>query len=100
MSTPSISVVNCGSALSFASALRQSYSVCPVARERLDRRQLHALRPIWDELPGGPASRVDAATQLVQLLVGNLDVKGTDVGGGLDGGAHDYLLLKSLLGFG
>ena len=27
MSTPSISVVNCGKALSFASALRQSYSV-------------------------------------------------------------------------
>jgi hypothetical protein len=27
MSTPSISVVNCGSALSFASHLRQSYSV-------------------------------------------------------------------------
>ena len=27
ISTPSISVVNCGSALSFASTLRQSYSV-------------------------------------------------------------------------
>jgi hypothetical protein len=27
MSTPSISVVNCGSAFSFASHLRQSYSV-------------------------------------------------------------------------
>ena len=27
MSTPSISVVNCGSAFSLASALRQSYSV-------------------------------------------------------------------------
>ena len=31
----------------------------PVAGERLDRRQLHALRPVGDELPGGPARRLD-----------------------------------------
>ena len=60
----------------------------PVAGERLKRRQLHALRPIVDELLAGPARRGDAATQLGELLIGNVDVEGTDVGGGLNGGTH------------
>src|SRR6476660_1665318 len=41
----------------------------PVAREVLYRRQLHALRPIGDEFPGRPASRIDAAAQLVDLAL-------------------------------
>src|SRR5580704_1331588 len=40
MPTPSMSVVNCGSAFSLASQRRQSYSVAPVAGELLDPRQL------------------------------------------------------------
>jgi hypothetical protein len=41
----------------------------PVANERLDRRQLHALRPIGDELTGGPARRRKATAQLNELLL-------------------------------
>ena len=36
----------------------------PVASQRLQRRQLHALRPVVDELLAGPASRRDAPTQI------------------------------------
>ena len=56
----------------------------PVAGELLDRRQLHALRPICDQLRGGPARSGDAVAQLGELLFGNVDVEGTDVDGGLD----------------
>ena len=38
----------------------------------------------WAEL----MRRLDAATQLGELLVVNLDMEGTDVGCGRDGGAH------------
>ena len=78
ISTPSISVVNCGSAFSLASALRQSYSVRPVAGERLQRRQLHALGPVGDELLGRPASRLDPAAQLDELSLRNLDLERAD----------------------
>ena len=37
----------------------------PEAGERLGRRQLDALRPIVDELPGGPARRGDALTEVL-----------------------------------
>ena len=63
----------------------------PVARELLQRSQLDTLRPIWDELPGGPARRRDAPTQVVHLLLWNLEVEGPDLGCGVDG-AHDDLL--------
>ena len=42
----------------------------PVAGELLQRRQLHALRPILDELLGGPAGRRDAPTKLIELGLG------------------------------
>jgi hypothetical protein len=96
MSTPSISVVNCGSALSFASAFAPVVVGRPVARERLQCRQLHALRPIFDELLAGPVSRGYAPTHLGQLLFWDIDVEGTDVDGGLDGGAHDDLLASAV----
>jgi hypothetical protein len=63
----------------------------PVPRELLQRRQLDALRPVRDELLAGPARRRDAAAQVVQLLLRNLDVEGLDLGCGLDGAAHDKL---------
>jgi hypothetical protein len=37
---------------------------------------LHALRAIVDELAGRPARRFDAAAQLSELLVRNLEVEG------------------------
>jgi hypothetical protein len=64
----------------------------PVARQLLQRRQLDALRPIWDELLAGPARRSDATTQLGELLFGNLDTEGPDLSCGLDGATHDDLL--------
>ena len=63
----------------------------PVTRELLKRRQLHALRPISNKLPGGQTPRGDPAAQLGELLLGDIDVEGTDLGGGLDGTAHDNL---------
>jgi len=75
MSRPSISVVNCA----------------PVARELLQRRQLHALRRVFDELLGWPAHRGDAAAQLSELLFWNVDVEGANLSGVFDGG-HDQLL--------
>jgi hypothetical protein len=67
----------------------------PVARELLQRRQLHALRPIFDKLPARPARRRDAPAQVVKLLLWNLDVERPDLGGGLDGAAHDDFLSRS-----
>jgi hypothetical protein len=50
----------------------------PVARERLHRRQLDALRPIGDQLPRGPARRTEANAQRSQLLLRDLDPKRAD----------------------
>src|SRR5215207_2194892 len=70
--------------------LRQRVQLClalapivicgPVARELPQRRELHALRPIFDELLAGPASRLDAAAQLDELLFGNVEAEGVDFG--------------------
>ena len=65
--------------------------VRPIVRERPCRRQLHALRPIGDELLAGPARRRDAPAEVVDLLLWNLDVKGPDLGCGVDGAAHASL---------
>ena len=76
MSTPSISVVNCGSAFSRRLALAPVVLGRPVAGELPQRRQLHALRPILDELLGGPACRRDAPAEVVELGLGRVEVKG------------------------
>ena len=60
----------------------------PVARELLERRLLDALRSVRDELVGGPAHRRDAPTQVVDLLLWDLDVERANVGRGRDGDAH------------
>jgi hypothetical protein len=41
----------------------------PVARQRLHRGELHALRPVVDELAGRPARRFDTTKQLNELLL-------------------------------
>ena len=50
----------------------------PVAGERLDGRQLHALRPIGDELHRGQARLGEAATQRSELLPRNPDPEPVD----------------------
>ena len=55
--------------------------VRPVAGELLQRRQLHTLRAIGDELLARPTSRLDAAAQFVELVLGNLDSERADVSG-------------------
>src|SRR5262249_56235008 len=63
----------------------------PVLGERLQRRQLDALRGVVGELLGGPARRLDPPAQILDLLLWYLDLEGPDLGGGLGGGAHNYL---------
>ena len=61
----------------------------PVAGELLDRRQLHALRAIGDQLPGGQACRGDAAAELGELLLRDVDLERADRGRvGLGAGAR------------
>ena len=71
---------------------------CPVASELLDGRQLHALRSICDQLPGGPPHRSDATAQVLQGLVRNVNAEGTNLDGGLGDGAHDDLLANAVSG--
>ena len=52
----------------------------PVAGELPQRRQLHALRPILDELLGGPACRLDAPAQFGQVSLRKLHLKRTKSG--------------------
>ena len=76
MSCPSISVLNCGSAFSLASHRAPVVIDRPIVGQRLDRRQLHALRTVRDQLLGGPPHRRDPPTQLNQILFRNGDLKG------------------------
>ncbi len=80
MSSPSISVMNCGTAFSFASHLRQSVLGLPIAREFLDRRELHALGLVGHCLTIGQPRRCDALAEINQRLVGNADAERTDRG--------------------
>jgi hypothetical protein len=58
----------------------------PVTREFLNRRQLHALRPIFDQLLAGPARRENPSAQFSELLFRNVDAEGADCGMGSHGG--------------
>src|SRR5215208_5384739 len=66
--------------LQFRLALAPVVLVVPVARERLHRRQLHALRGILDGLLLGPARRRDARPQVLELRLRDADVEGADGG--------------------
>src|SRR5215218_8871668 len=48
----------------------------PVARELLHRRELHALREIFDGLLFGPARRRDAPPKVVEVLFRHVDLEG------------------------
>ena len=60
----------------------------PVAGERLERRQPHALGAVGNELFGRPARRLDPASQLSELRFGNLDLERAD-GCCFGGDGHD-----------
>jgi len=92
MSSPSISVTNCGSAFSTASHLCQSYPVAQYPCEFLDHCQRHALRPVGDGLLLRPIRGVNAMAQVVQRVLRNVDVEGTDLDCGLNAGTHADLL--------
>jgi hypothetical protein len=48
-------------------------------------------RQHWGKLLAGPAGLADAPPEVVELLLRDFDVKGTDLRAGLDGGAHEDL---------
>ena len=55
--------------------------VCrPVLRERLSRRELHALRCIRDRFPFGPIRRLDAPAQFGKFRFRNIHMKRADGG--------------------
>src|SRR5439155_14085380 len=62
----------------------------PVARELLDRRELHALRPIVDELLAWQSRGRDAPAEVVDLLIRYVDAECPNVCCGVDGRAHDF----------
>jgi hypothetical protein len=73
--------MNCRKAFSLASTVPKSYSVDQVARECLDRHQLHALRGLRDGLLLGPASGFDAAAEIVDVGVRDFGLERPDLGG-------------------
>ena len=98
MSTPSISVVNCGERVELRLDLAPVVLGRPVARELLKRRQLHALRPIGDELRQGQRVASMRRRSSASFSSGTSTMERTDVAGGLDGGAHDDLPWSSWRG--
>jgi hypothetical protein len=56
----------------------------------LDRRELHALRAVLDELLAGQSRRRDASTKVVDLLLRDLDAEGADIRLCVDSSAHDF----------
>ena len=75
MSSPSISVMNCGSGVQPRLALAPVVLRRPIAREGLHRRELHALRCVRDRFPFGPPGRVDAPAQFEQFRFRNIHLK-------------------------
>jgi hypothetical protein len=60
-------------------------------RERSQRSKLHPLRSIGDEFLGGPTRRGNAASQVIDLVLRDVNMERPDLGGGVDGGVHDAL---------
>jgi hypothetical protein len=53
----------------------------PIARERLSRRELHALGCICDRFPFRPLCVVDAPTQFCEFRLRDMDFERTNCGG-------------------
>ena len=88
MSRPSISVVNCRSAFSLASRAPVVLRLPVAGEKRPHRRELHALGLVSDGLLLGPLGGSDAATEILEGFVGNVDVERADLGGTLDRATH------------
>src|SRR4029077_21036930 len=69
----------------------------PVARELLEELELHALRGVLDDLAGRPSRLPDAATEIVDLLLRDLDGERPGLDPGVDGRAHEDLPWRSVL---
>ena len=52
----------------------------PVADERFERRELHALRPILDELLGGPPGRRETPAEVGEVRLRHVDAERPDRG--------------------
>src|SRR3954471_15446893 len=78
MSTSSILVMNCGKPFSFASPLRQSYWVPPVAQEFLEVREPRALRRIGDGFFIGPSRPEDPSPEIGERPLRDIDVERVD----------------------
>ena len=85
MTSPSISVRNCGNALSARLGGREVVLVAPVAAEVLDVRERDALRPVVDGLRVGPARTGEAGAEVVDRGRGDLDAERDDVSHGRSG---------------
>src|SRR5471032_893903 len=79
MSSPSISVTNCGRAFSFA-ALAPVVVGRPMACDFLNHRERHALRVIADRLAFRPPGRFDASAQIDKLRLRHVHTKWTNSG--------------------
>jgi hypothetical protein len=64
----------------------------PIVGELLNRRQLYALRAIFDQLLAGPPCRRYASTKVLQSLIRNFDVEGSDFDPFTNWTAHSGLL--------
>ena len=90
ISTPSISVDELRQGVQPRLDPAEVVVVRPVPGELLDRRQLHALRPIVDELLAWQSRRRDAPAEVVDLLIRYVDAECPDVCCGVDGRVHDF----------
>src|SRR5438132_12196635 len=68
---------------------------CPVSAKRLNRRQLHALRAVLDELLRWPAGCLESAPKVVQIGLGSLELERAN--GDINGGGCTHFCSSSLL---
>src|SRR5437879_4843030 len=78
MSSPSISVMNCGRAFSARLALAPVVIRRPMSCELLDHCERHALRLILDGLLLGPVRGLDASTQVLHGTIWDINMEGAD----------------------
>ena len=78
MSSPSISVMKLRQGVQFRLALAPVVICRPIARERLHRRELHALRCICDRFPFRPPGRRHTSAQINEQLFRSVESEGAD----------------------
>ena len=78
MSTPSIVGHELRQGVQLRFRLSPVVAGAPILDERLELRELYALRLVIDRLPVGPARRGDAPAKVVELLLRDVDAEGAD----------------------